>query len=190
MLMYLHHYNLMALMNFDSYESAADYFAPENTNLLFLAEAPPSSVERYFYYPRVQEHDWLWIGLMRAIYGEQFGDVYIERSHKMDWLKKFQSDGFKLIDVMKRPFYFDEQPNMRKELIKNRLDYIVDEIREINPNQILIIKVTVYDALYQDLKNRGLPVVNARLPFPSSGQQIEFQDEFEFLVDSGKIFLT
>ena len=68
----------MALMNFDSCESAADYFAPEKTNLLFLAEAPPSSVERYFYYPNVRTNDWLWIGLMKAIYSEQFKEPKTE----------------------------------------------------------------------------------------------------------------
>ena len=188
--MYLHHYNLMVLMNFDSYESAADYFAPENTNLLFLAEAPPSSLERYFYYPNVQEHDWLWIGLMRAIYGEQFGDVYLERFRKMYWLEEFQIDGYRLIDVMKKPFHLGAKPNVRIERVKSRLDDIVREIQEINPNQVLIIKVTVYDALYQDLKDCGLPVVNARLPFPSSGRQKEFQYQFAKLVKSGKISLT
>lgn len=177
-------------MNFDSYESAADYFAPEKTNLLFLAEAPPSSVERYFYYPDVRTNDWLWIGLMKAIYGGQFEEVFLERFRKMKWLKRFQSDGYRLIDVMDEPFHPDDSQKDRKELVKNHLNYIVDEIREINPNQILIIKVTVYDALYQDLKNCGLPVVNARLPFPSSGRQTEFQYQFAKLVKSGKISLT
>ena len=180
----------MALMNFDSYESAADYFAPEKTNLLFLAEAPPSSVERYFYYPDVRTNDWLWIGLMKAIYGGQFEEVFLERFRKMKWLKRFQSDGYRLIDAVKEPFHFGEEPNVRKVQIKSRLDDIVDEIREINPNQIVLIKVTVYDALYQVLKNRGLPVVDARLPFPSSGRQTEFQNSFEFFVSLGKISLT
>ena len=188
--MYLHHYNLMAFMKFDSYESAAKCFAPEKTNLLFLAEAPPSSLERYFYYPNVKTNDWLWIGLMRAIYGEQIEDVYFERSYKMDWLEKFQFDGYRLIDAVKEPFNCGEKPNVRIERIKSRLDDIVDEIREINPNQIVLIKVTVYDALYQVLKNRGLPVVDARLPLPGSGWQTEFQNSFEFFVSLGKISLT
>ena len=177
-------------MNFDSYESAAKYFAPEKTNLLFLAEAPPSSVERYFYYPDVRTNDWLWIGLMKAIYGGQFEEVFLERFRKMKWLKRFQFDGYRLIDAVKEPFNRDEKPNVRIERIKSRLDDIVDEIQEINPNQIVLIKVTVYDALYQVLKNRGLPVVDARLPFPGSGKQTEFQNSFEFFVSLGKISLT
>ena len=177
-------------MNFDSYKSAADYFAPEKTNLLFLAEAPPCSLERYFYYPDVKEHDWLWIGLMKAIYGGQFGEVVVERYRKIEWLKRFQSDGYRLIDAVKEPFCSDEHPPARKKRIKSRLDDIVDEIREINPKQILMIKVTVFGALYQDLKDRGLPIVNARSPFPGSGRQTEFQDEFKCLVNSGKISLT
>ena len=186
--MYLHHFNLMALMNFDSYESAADYFAPEKTNLLFLAEAPPSSVERYFYYPDVRTNDWLWIGLMKAIYGKQFGEVFLERFRKMEWLKRFQSDGYRLIDAVKEPISSNDSSTV--QIIKNHLDNIVKEIQEINPKQILLVKVTVYDALYHSLKNRGLPVVNARLPFPGSGQQTVFQSKFAELVESETISLT
>ncbi len=184
----------MGIMNFDSRKSAADYFAPEKTSLLFLAEAPPCSLERYFYFPNVREQDALWVELMKAIYSGQFGEVGVERYRKMEWLKKFQSDGYRLIDAVKEPFCYGESSTARKKQIKSCLDDIVDEIWEINPKQILTIKVTVYDALYQDLRNLGLPVVKdrrlARLPFPGSGRQTEFQYQFKCLVDSGKISLT
>ena len=181
----------MTLMKFDSYESAADYFAPEKTNLLFLAEAPPSSVERYFYYPNVKTNDWLWIALMRAIYGEQFKEAKSERGRKMCWLKRFQCDGYRLIDAVKEPFNRGEKPNVRIKRIKSRLDDIVREIQEINPNQIVLIrKTTVYKALYQNLKNRDLPVVNAKLPFPNNGHQQKFQSKFAELVESETISLT
>lgn len=153
-----------------------------------MAEAPPSTPERYFYYPDVKEQDALWIGLMKAIYGEQFGEVMLERYRKIDWLKRFQSDGYRLIDAVKEPIFSGGSSNV--QIIKSHLNDIVNEIQEINPDQILMIKVTVYDALYYGLKNRGLPVVNARLPFPGSGRQADFHRMFANLVESGKITLT
>ena len=106
----------------------------------------------------------------------------------MEWLKRFQSDGYRLIDAVKEPISSNDFSTV--QIIKNHLDNIVKEIQEINPKQILLVKVTVYDALYHSLKNRGLPVVNARLPFPGSGQQTVFQSKFAELVESETISLT
>ncbi len=175
-------------MNFDSRKSAADYFKPKKTRILFLAESPPSSPERYFYYPDVKKHDWLWIGLMKAIYGKQFKELRAERLRKMDWLKRFQSDGYRLIDAVKVPICAGDSSKV--QIIKSRLDHIVDEIQKINPKQIVMVKATVYDTLYQDLENRGLPVVNAKLPFPDNRWQKKFQYEFGRLVKSREICLT
>ena len=185
---------MVKLVNFNCYESAAEYFKPEKTRLLFLAEAPPlphpPSPERYFYYLDVKTNDWLWIGLMKAIYGEEFGEVKKERSRKFDWLKRFQSDGYRLIDAVKEPFCPNCSEARKKRIIKCRLDKIVDEILKIDPDQILLVSVTVYCALYRDLENSGLPVVKAKLSFPNRHWQKRFLCEFGDLVESGKITLT
>ena len=190
--MYFHHFNLMALMNFDSYESAADYFAPEKINLLFLAESPPSSHDRYFYYPCVQKHDWLWIGLMKAIYGGQFKEPKKERGCKMEWLKRFQCDGYRLIDAVKKPISSNNSSMARKkQIIRSHLGDIDREIRKIKPKQILLVTVSVYDALYCDLIDSELPVVNGKLKLPFPGRRPkQFQSNFEELVKSGEISLT
>ena len=45
----------------------AQRYVLSETNLLFIAEAPPFAVERFFYSENVQTIDWLWFKLMQAI---------------------------------------------------------------------------------------------------------------------------
>ena len=67
---------------------------------------------------------------------------------------------------------------------------VINEIRAIAPDQILLIKVTVYDALFEAIREARLPIIDARLPFPGLGRQTEFQLAFTQLVDKQKILLT
>ena len=62
-------------------------------------------------------NDWLWLGLMKAIYKDEFGDSKIRM--------------------------------LEKNLIENRVDKIIED--GISPEQIVLIKATVYDVLYEKL---------------------------------------
>lgn len=175
-------------MSRSRYVEAAEKYAPSKTRLLFIAEAPPASCERYFYFPEVRQHDDLWLALMKALYGRDFGDTSVERQRKAYWLNKFRDDGYRLIDIVKEPIG-EISKSSRAKLIRSRTHELVTEIREISPGSILLIKVTVYDELHDFLKKEGLPVVDARLPFPGSGRQADFQASFERLLTEGRIRL-
>ena len=64
---------------------------------------------------------------------------------------------------------------------------MIEKVSEILPKQILLIKVTVYDALCRPFRNAGLPVVYGQLHFPSSEQQLSFHERFKNIVDDGKL---
>ncbi len=74
-------------------------------------------------------------------------------------------------------------------MMRYRVDLIVEEIKAIEPRQILLIKVTVYNALHKSLSETKSPVIDERLPFPNSGKPLEFQDKFKKLVDEGVLIL-
>jgi hypothetical protein len=48
------------------------------------------------------------------------------------------------------------------------------------------VKSVVYDAAFAALKGAGLPVVDARIPFPASGQQKKFLEEFRGALSGAK----
>ena len=168
-----------------AYEEAATRYAPSETRVLFIAESPPASIDRYFYYPDVKRQDSLWVELTRALYPGDFGKTRDERHRKPCWLKRFQADGYRLIDAVKEP------GPTAVEAICGNAARVIDEIREIDPQQVVLIKATVYDGLFDILKRAGVPVVNqGKLPFPGSGQQRNFRDRFRQLVKSGRLRLT
>lgn len=59
-----------------------------------------------------------------------------------------------------------------------RLDHYVSGLvrraRKLDPDHIILIKVDVYDVAFEALRAAGLPVVNERIAFPSTGRQHEF----------------
>jgi hypothetical protein len=84
-------------------EQAAARYRPQRTRVLFVAEAPPDSEDRYFYFEEVYDRDHLWLALMKALYGEEFHRPARERTRKAYWLRRFQEDGCQLIDAVKEP---------------------------------------------------------------------------------------
>lgn len=55
---------------------------------------------------------------------------------------------------------------------------LVRRVRELQPERIVLIKATVYDAAYAALAAAGLPVSSVRVPFPGSGRQKQFEEAF------------
>ncbi len=168
----------------ERYERAAAKYRPEKTRVLFVAEAPPSSLDRYFYFEDVGRQDSLWVELMKEIFGADWRGTKDERKNKREWLLKFQKEGFQLIDALREPV---DSKSRVKGKIRARCSELVSEIRGIGPTCIVLIKPTVYDALFDQLAAAGLPVVKRRLPFPGSGHQREFHQNFPREVLNGPV---
>lgn len=166
------------------YDEAAAQYAPSQTRVLFVAESPPSSTDRYFYFPDVKSGDSLWRELTRALYPHEFGETREERERKHGWLKRFQTDGYRLIDAVKEP----GKPT--RAAIRGNAARLIEKIREIDPRQVVLITVPVYDTLSGSLEEAGVPAVDCPLPFPGSGQQREFRDQFKALVEAGRLQLA
>ena len=43
---------------------------------------------------------------------------------------------------------------------------------------MILIKAPVYDAAFAPLRDAGLTVVDVKVPFPGSGQQKRFEEQF------------
>jgi hypothetical protein len=166
--------------------AAAEKYKPNKTHVLFVAESPPQSSDRYFYFENVKRHDWLWIALMKALYPSEWGYAAQERPRKPQWLTKFQNSGFRLVDAVKEPISGSHR--RRVALIKAAAPALIAEIRAIAPDRIVLIKKSVHEALCQQFREAGLPVVNEEmLPFPAAGQQRSFQIGFCRMVSSRRL---
>lgn len=145
--------------------AASNRWRPAHVSLLLVAETPPTALDRYFYFTDVALHDSLFRHVTQGILGGTRS-----RSDKQDGLQALRDRGVSLIDLKADPF--DPGP------LRFWASDLRDRCRSLVPDCIILIKATVYDAAFGPLQDAGLPGVNRRIPFPGSGRQVEFRQEF------------
>lgn len=151
--------------------TAAGKYRPDRIDLLLVAEAPPSKEDRYFYFEDVHSHDWLFVGVAEVLLGKK-----PDRKTKANVLEDLKGRGVFLVDLKLEPI--DGSP------LSDCVRDLVERCKALAPRRIVLIKATVYDVAYRALRSAGLPVVDKRIPFPSTGRQKEFKREFsEALVE-------
>jgi hypothetical protein len=165
----------------ERYDEAREKYRPREIKTLLIAEAPPCSLDRYFYFEDVQKQDSLFLEIMGVLYPNE-KEKYLrskrDPARKEDLLNHFKEDGFWLMDLADVPpeatglTYKDALPSLLSRLEKN-IDKSV---------LIILIKASVYDICYDVLKAKGYNVLNERLPFPGSGQQLVFREKFMKLI--------
>jgi hypothetical protein len=144
---------------------AQNKYKPETIELLLIAEAPPAALDRYFYFENVTAHDSLFRYIARGVLG-----VEPTRGGKAEVLAALRDRGVFLIDL--KPDPVDGTP------LADQVPTLVDRVCELDPEKVILIKATVYDAAFRALRDAGLPVVDERVPFPGSGQQRRFKEAF------------
>lgn len=142
-------------------ERAAAAFRPARVHTLLVNEGPPSALDRYFYFLDVGVQDSLFRHVVEATFGEK------PTRDKLPWLDELRAAGYFLIDVATGPF--DD-----RDVLPPLLPSLVERCRALAPERIVLIGARLYDLAYGVLSAAGLPVVDARLPIPGSGQQRRF----------------
>lgn len=148
--------------------AAAAKYKPDRIKLLLVAEAPPCSEDRYFYFEHVPKHDWLFRYVWEGLTGTKPNPA-----RKAEHLAALRAAGVFLIDLHED----DIAAPSTADLIP-KVPGLIDRCRPLRPDRIVLIKSTVYDSAFSALMAAGLPVVNERIPFPSSGQQRRFLESF------------
>lgn len=175
---------------------ARERYKPTKLAVLFIAEAPPSSSSRYFYFDDVPDHDGLFVELLKAVYGDDFRSYVGNRrpAEKSSWLSRLQDDGFWLLDSTDKPL--DGAPvggKSRVRLLQARSD-LPERLRELSVQgylsantPLILIKATVYDAFFASLAGLGYNIIDKRIPFPGSGQQARFRKLFGEALDLAQV---
>lgn len=159
-------------------ENARLYYKPDIVKYLLIAEAPPDSFQRFFYYDNVRQHDYLFLGVAQALY-PIFKDKFISSGRSSDIknsiLLKLKSDGFYLIDLSELPL------SLMTGDLSSQLPSLVEKINKVadENTKTILIKATVYDCAFHYLQGKGFGnVVDVRIPFPGQGGQKLFQTKF------------
>jgi hypothetical protein len=144
---------------------AADRYRPQRVRLLLIAQMPPDELDRYFYFATVPTADYLFQAVVPHLLGEQPA-----RLDKREQLAALRDQGVFLIDL--KPDPCDDQP------IQAFVADLVKRATKLAPEHAILVKVDVYDAAFQALREAAIPVVDERIPFPSTGQQKQFARKF------------
>lgn len=155
-------------------EKSRNKYKPAKIKLLLVAEAPPKSVEHFFYFENVDSRDFLYIGVIKAILGSCENIKLIRRKKKeiLNLLKKY---GVYLMDLSPEPIDgFKAEKYKDNFLAVLKAEKCIDKLTCL----VILIKVNVYDCLFCSLKNNNYNVIDKRICFPSCGRQKQFHTSF------------
>ena len=166
------------------FESARRKYKPETIKYLLIAEAPPKvKSKRFFYFENVRRYDNLFLETMRVLYLDACSDIKDVRQRKHEFLKKFQKDGFYLIDASDKPME-DTRRARKKRQIEESSPTLKKKVRSLasKKTRIILISSTVYKVCYSRLKSEGFNVMNeCAIPLPI-GWQKEFRKKLSALL--------
>jgi hypothetical protein len=138
---------------------------------LLVGHAPPkvepNEPERYFYFEDVDEHDYLFVGVAKAVFRR-----HLERHDKPKLLGMLCARGYFLIDVKLDPAGVGPP-------FENCIEGAIRRARRLKPERMILIKVDVYDGAFCRMRDEGLPVIDKRIYFPSYGNQAKFDEQFK-----------
>lgn len=162
---------------------------PARVRAIFIAEGPPKE-DRYFYYPESFSHDHLFLNLMKVVYPElDLVGVTALRRMKAGLLRRFQMDGFLVIDFFEERLPAGISKSRMRQLMTERQDQLLHRIQQL-PNDdftAFTVKATVLDGL-SEATRRGIGQTfwDGRIYFPDNGRQTDFKWQMkQALIETG-----
>ncbi|MGH9792732.1 MAG: secondary thiamine-phosphate synthase enzyme YjbQ [Candidatus Acidiferrales bacterium] len=162
------------------------YIPSDGIKMLFVAEAPPQDPKRFFYFDKVDSHDWLFLALMRQLYSDARKVGVCElRSRKADFLRRFQVDGYYLVDLRQDPMPQGASRAEKCRVLTDERSALKQRLKDLvnRDTPIVLIGSAVYAVCFEQLKPEFNIINTEMIDFPSSGRQAEFKRKLGRLLD-------
>lgn len=169
-----------------SYELMRAQYRPAKIRFLLIAESPPPSGEvsssRHFYRADYQKgDDRLFSGTMRGIYSDaaELPSADLEAA-KADWLRRFQADGFYMIEALDKSQIHKVTKKERQERLRENLPAMLKRVSELAgaDTNIILIKSNVYEVAADPLRQAGFIILNtALLDYPGRFNQRAYKEK-------------
>ncbi|CAG5086849.1 hypothetical protein [Parvicella tangerina] len=167
----------------DKFNQARLKYKPTVIKYLLVAETPPKSdSNRFFYFEYVDKQDSLFLEIMKVLYPIETSSLSIKeiRLKKEEFLNRFKTDGFYLIDSLDKPFEEKYSSRQKIELIRKGQVDLLSKITKLlsSETKVILIASPVYKANIEFLKANKVPVINSEfIDFPGSGGQKKFREK-------------
>ena len=125
--------------------------------LLLIAEAPPSDLERYFYFEDVRQQDSLFGHIAQTVLGEP-----PSRAAKATQLAHLREAGVFLIDLK-------TDPKVAEEPLDAHVPNLVARAVALAPDHVITIKANVCDLCQDPLRAAGSMSATSASPSPGAG---------------------
>lgn len=175
----------------NDYEAVRKAYKPDTVKVLLIAESPPpapniQSSRQFYYKDRIRTADRLFVNTIKALYSKaaSLTEAQIE-AEKQTWLKRFQSDGFYMIEALDESQPHEATKQERQHKIRAHLPELIKKVRTLaNPNtKIVLIKSNVFDVAAEPLREAGFTVLNTELvDYPGQFNQRAYREKLQNLV--------
>ncbi len=184
------------------FEEAARRYLPNPVRLLFIAEAPPAfKVNRLFYFTGLRDGDTLFLEMMKVLYPSEAGygkgafrpgySAKQMRLRKPEFLRKFQNDGYHLIDAYEQPMPDGANAAAKTALMRSTLPALQSKVRRLAGKRnvpIILIGGITYSVCAETLRLDGHRIANrTMIHHPARGNQKLFRAKLtDVLKDCGE----
>ena len=174
-----------------SYDVLRQRYRPGHIRFLLVAESPPPAAEisssRHFYRSEmVQIDDRLFTNTMRALYPEAIGlsEGELEKA-KEQWLRRFQADGWYMIEALEASLQHHVTKPQRQARIKDHLDRLIKRVKKLAmvDTKIILVKSNVFEVAAEPLRRAGFSVLNSELlDYPGHFNQRAYREKLTAMV--------
>lgn len=173
-----------------SYDSIRERYKPDHIKVLLIAESPPpipgvQSSRQFYYTDRIRRDDRLFTNTIRALYPEtlEFSEEDLEKNKEM-WLKRFEGDGWYMIEALDDSQPHEVTKRQRQERIRENLPRLIKRVTELanKETKIILVKSNVFDIANEPLRQAGFTVLNTTLvDYPGHFNQRVYREKLAAL---------
>lgn len=174
-----------------SYDKTRESYRPERINYLIIAESPPPEANtqssRHFYRSeKIRKDDRLFVNTIKALYPEAALKTETElEPSKEQWLRRFQTDGWYMIEALDTSMEHEVTKQERQTLIAQQLPRLIERVKRLaSPHtKLILIKSNVFDVAAEPLRQAGFAVLNKELlDYPGRFNQRAYREKLAKLL--------
>jgi len=162
----------------NSVNEAREKYRPEHIKLIFIAEAPPCSEDRFFYFEDITSGDSLFLHIIRAVFPDlESWETKQIRARKEELLYRFMDSGYFLEDSVPQSIPKGITTKGKELAVRDAQEGLLKRLEKYKAkSKIVLLSAIAFRVNYQALDDAGFNVLNDfMIPFPGSGQQGKFK---------------
>lgn len=173
-----------------AYDQVREHYRPKHIKVLMIAESQPpgpdvQSSRQFYHTDRIRRDDRLFTNTIKALYPEAttLTEAQIQ-VNKEKWLRRFQTDGWYMIEALEVSLAHEVTKQERQQLIAAALPHLLDRVKKLaaRDTKIILIKSNVFEVAAEPLRNAGYNVLNSELlDYPGRFNQPAYRKKLEEL---------